>query len=362
MRANRLQVLLLVGVVLVAIVTISAFSQNGKKVGPCTATGSGATSVSLLSASDAGDSTAIQKAIDQATASGGGIVQLSVGEFQINQPLVLRANVALKGSGPGTVLKATSRFLKAKGPLGGHPLITTNGSQNVTIADLTADQSGDVIDGNVSGRLKEYLVDVRNSTNAVVEGVATKNPFTYSIAVVGSSNFCVHNNSTVVATSGKYDQLDGIHITDSYSGLVVGNHVDQRQGEDGDDGLVAQTIGGTVHDVAYLENDVRGGSHGAAMQLAVAGSEIYNITIANNRFWGSPSGIRTGYYGGASKAVHDVTVKGNIFVDLEGASTDLSGQLENIQVTDNRFCRSGDFNVAAGPNNQIRGNVTSCEP
>ncbi|MFP3525826.1 hypothetical protein SB912_25405, partial [Pantoea sp. SIMBA_072] len=78
------------------------------------------------------------------------------------------------------MLKATSRFLKAKGPLGGHPLITTNGSQNVTIADLTADQSGDVIDGNVSGRLKEYLVDVRNSTNAVVEGVATKNPFTYS--------------------------------------------------------------------------------------------------------------------------------------------------------------------------------------
>ncbi|WP_163161751.1 glycosyl hydrolase family 28-related protein [Arthrobacter sp. Alg241-R88] len=310
---------------------------------------------------NAGDSATVQKAIDNAAAGGGGIVQLSAGQFDIHEPLVLKSNVALKGSGPGTVLKASPRFLRSKGPLGGHPLITTYGAQNVTIADLTADQSGDVLDGNVSGRLKEYLVDVRHSTNAVVEAVATKNPFTYSIAVVGSSNFCVRNNSTVATSNGEYDQLDGIHITDSHSGLVVGNHVDQRQGKDGDDGLVAQTIGSAVYDVVYRDNDVRGGSHGAGMQLAVSGKEIYNITIENNRFWGSPSGIRTGYYDGESQAVHDVIVRGNFFVDLDGASTSFSGQLENIQVVDNRFCRSGDFKVADGPKNLVARNEASCE-
>ncbi|MBD1537615.1 hypothetical protein HC749_05445 [Arthrobacter sp. S13_S34] len=326
------------------------------------ATGSSATTATMIHASDAGDSAAIQKAIDKAAAGGGGIVQLSAGQFDIHKPLILKSNVALRGSGKDTVLKASSRFLQSKGPLGGHPLITTYGAKDVTIADLTADQSGDIINGNVAGRLKEYLVDVRHSTNAVVEGIATKNPFTYSIAVVGSNNFCVRNNSTVASSNGEYDQLDGIHITDSHSGMVVGNHVDQRQGRDGDDGLVAQTIGSAVHDVIYRDNDVRGGSHGAGMQLAVSGKEIYNITIENNRFWGSPSGIRTGYYDGENQAVHDITIKGNLFENLDGASTNFSGQLENIQVVDNRFCQSGEFKVAEGPKNLVARNEVLCEP
>ena len=87
-----------------------------------------------------------------------------------------------------------------------------------------------------------YLIDVRDSENAVVIGVRTRNPFSYSIAVVGSSGFCVSRCNTQVATSGLYNQLDGIHVLDSNDGQVIGNYVDQRIGTDGDDGLVAHTI------------------------------------------------------------------------------------------------------------------------
>lgn len=329
----------------------------------CTASGSKAVQVRQVERQQGSSSfdysSLIQAAIDAASRDGGAIVQLPAGLIFIERPLVIKSNVALKGTGQGTVLKAGSRFLDSKGPYGGHPLITTDGASDITIADLTADQSGDVLDGNISGRLNEYLIDVRLSKNAVVEGVYTRNPFTYSIAVVGSSGFCVRNNNTVAASSGKYDQLDGIHITDSDSGTVIGNKIDQRRGSDGDDGLVAQTIGAPVHDIVYRDNEVRGGSHGSGMQLAGGTHEIYNITIANNRFWGSPSGIQTGYYHGRA-AVHDVRVTGNIFVDNAGPSVDFFGDLRNIIVSDNSVCRSGDLKVADGSGNRVANTLGSC--
>lgn len=358
MKAYRLPVLLLAPATLAAIAMILLFRLKDDGMN-CTATGSTSSQVTEVKAGSG--SVAIQRAIDAASRNGGGIIQLTAGRFDIHRPLILKDNVALRGSGSDTVLKAASDFLEVKGPHGGHPLITTDGAKNVTIGHLTADQSGDKLNGNTRGRLNEYLIDVRHSTNAVVEGIFTRNPFTYSLAVVGSYNFCIRENSTVANSSGKYDQLDGIHITDSHSGVVVRNHVDQGQGEDGDDGLVAQTIGAAVHDVVYRDNDVRGGPHGAAMQLAVSGHEIYNITIENNRFWGSPLGVHTGYYEGEDQAVHDVVVRNNVFLNLEGHSTNFYGKLENIEVSNNQVCRSGNLLVADGLGNVIKGTVASCE-
>ena len=54
---------------------------------------------------------------------------------------------------------------------------------------------------------------------------------------------------------------------------------------DGDDGLVAHTIGAPVHDVLYADNTVRGGDNGDGMQLAVGNYPVYDLV-----------GIRTGYY------------------------------------------------------------------
>lgn len=347
----------------VAVVAANPGAETPVATDYCSAPGSQATQVKEFNTQQYLDpedtSKALQQLIDSATKDGGGIVQLPAGTFTLGRPLVLKSNVALKGTGAATVVKAGPDFLTTKGPFGGHPLITTNGARNVTISQLTADQSGNELDGNASGRLSEYLIDVRHTTNALVEGVRTRNPFTYSLAVVASSNFCIRNNDTLVTSSGKYDQLDGIHITDSHGGMVEGNTVDQRQGDDGDDGLVAQTIGASVHDVTYRNNKVRGGSHGSGMQLAVGTHEIYNITVDNNRFWGSPDGVKTGYYDG-NAPVRDVVVNNNSFTDIPGPWLDFHGDLKNITVTGNVACQSGPMKLGEASGNVVSNNREGC--
>jgi len=315
---------------------------------------------------------AIQGAINTAAAAGGGVVALPAGTFLINGHLILKNNVKLTGVGPTTVLKAGPDFLGSTGPDGGYPIVTTAGASNVTIANLTADQNGDVLNGNAdpNGRLRAYLVDIRNSHNVVVDNVYTRNPFTYSIAVVRSKDFCIVNCNTLVATSGRYDQLDGIHVLDSNTGQVIDNHVNQGVGTDGDDGLVAHTIDAAVYDVLYANNTVRGGDNGDGMQLAVGNYPIDNVTIRNNDFYESPFGIRTGYWNtGANGAVYNILIRANYIHDLRpghafprgGDAIDIGGfgaiaSVNYIAVIDNRTCDAGTITVIRGVGNIIARN------
>jgi polygalacturonase len=356
--------------------TSSGFSSSAFSDQVCSASGAPATRLfapSGMVANTVTDNTgAIQKAINAASSAGGGVVALPAGKFLVDGHLILKSNVKLTGVGPATVLKAGSRFLESVSSDGGYPIITTDGASNVTIANLTADQSGNVLNVNVhsSDRLAAYLVDVRGSRNVVVDGVYARNPFTYSIAVVGSNDFCIVHCNTRVATSGRYDQLDGIHILDSNTGQVIDNHVDQRVGTDGDDGLVAHTIGAPVYDVLYADNTVRGGSGGEGMQLAVGNYPIYNLTIRNNDFYGSPAGIGTGYYdSGTNGAVHNIMITSNYIHDLHpgrafpdgGNAIDISrfkAPVTNIVVSNNRTCRAGIITVVDGLGNTVTQNQT----
>jgi polygalacturonase len=316
------------------------------------------------------DSTgAIQRAINAAASAGGGVVRLPAGTFIINGHLILKNNVMLTGAGPQTVLKAGPKFLDSKGPEGGYPVVTTSGASNVTIAHLTADQNGAVLNGNANpeGRLSAFLIDVRDSHNVVVDGVYTRNPFTYSLAVVKSNDFCVTHCNTRVATSGRYNSLDGIHVLDSHTGQVIDNYVDQRVGTDGDDGLAAHTIDAPVYDVLYADNTVRGGNQGNGMQLAVGNHPIYDLTIRDNHFWGSPFGIRTGYVrSGANGAVHNITITGNSIYNLvPGKAFPLGGNAIDIgdfgarapvtyvNVTKNLTCHAGIITVVRGVGNTV---------
>jgi hypothetical protein len=200
--------------------------------------------------------------------------------------------------------------------------------------------------------------------------VSTRNPFTYSIAVVGSKDFCISHCRTRVATSGRYDGLDGIHILDSNTGQVIENNVDQRVGTDGDDGLVAHTIHAPVYDVLYANNTVRGGSGGDGMQLAVGNFPIYDVIIRNNNFWGSPYGIRTGYWSsGADGSVYNITISHNYIHDLipgrafphGGDAINIGGfgataPVTRVSVTGNRICDAGTITVVRGAGNIAAGN------
>jgi polygalacturonase len=345
-----------------------------------TCAASGATSKRIIVPSGlAPDSTrdstgAIQAAINAAASAGGGVVALPTGTFLINGHLILKSNVKLSGAGQMTVLKAGPNFLTSTGPNGGYPIVTTARASNVTIANLTADQSGNILNGNINPRkrLVAFLVDVRNSHNAVVDNVYTRNPFTYSIAVVRTDDFCVRHCNTQAATNGRYDALDGIHILDSNSGQVIGNYVDQRIGTDGDDGLAAHTISAPVYDVLYADNKVRGGNHGDGMQLAVGEYPIHNLVIRDNSFWGSPFGIRTGYIkSGPDGSVYDISITDNDIYDLVpgkafpdgGNAIDIGGfgaiaPVAYITVKNNYICHAGIITVLRGVGNTVGHNRT----
>jgi len=348
----------------------------------CSASGAMASRVFMPSDTEpnvasADNTNAIQNTINDAASAGGGIVSLSAGTFYIDSHLVLKTNVKLTGAGTSTVLKAGSTSLSSSWPYGGYPLITTAGASNVTIANLIADQNGEAFNASVigRGRLSAYLIDVRNSRNVVVDGVYTRNPFTYSIGVVRSSDFCIAHCNTQVATSGLYDGLDGIHVMDSHDGQVIDNYVDQRIGTDGDDGLVAHTLGAPVYDILYADNTVRGGNHGSGMQLAVGNHPIYDLTIRNNNFWGSPFGIRTGYWDtGADGAVHNIVISDNYIHNLVpgtsfphgGNAVDIGGfgaiaPVTYISVTNNLICEAGIIIIAQGEGNAATDNHL-CSP
>jgi polygalacturonase len=317
------------------------------------------------------DYTAIQTAIDDAGKAGGGIVSLPAGTFLINGHLTMKNNVTLEGVGPSTIIKAGPKFLDST-PEIGYSIVNTNGASNVTIENFTADQQGNILNGNSINRFLGYVIHVYRSNNVIVDGVYTRNPFAYSIVAENSTKFCLKNNNTQVDTSGKYDQLDGIHVLNSSFGDVIDNYIDQGYGADGDDGLVAHTIGGSVHDITYAGNKVRGGKGGSCMQLALtnATDTIYNIKIQNNECWGSPRGIRTGYYGGPNGSVYNIIIGGstktgnyihdNTFNDTTtGDAVNIYGNgidPHNIIVTYNKACKAGTFSVGKGKNNITKHN------
>jgi Pectate lyase superfamily protein len=334
------------------------------------------------------DFAGIQQDINDTAAAGGGIVTLPPGTLLVNGHLVLKSNVKLMGAGNAnsitpTIIKAGPKFMDTTGPNGGYPLISTNGAVNVTLANLVADQSGDTLNGNVGDRLAAYVIDIRSSSNALVDAVSTRKPFTYSIAAVGSNRFCIRYSDTRVATSGLYDQLDGIHVLDSSFGDVDYNKVDQRydNSTDGDDALVAHTINGPTHDIAYVGNKARGGSRGDGMQIAVGSYPIYNLTIQNNEIYDSPEGIRTGYYDAKTGAVHDIalggsTGSGNYIHDLRGGIAFPSGgnaieigldapsasPIYKVAATYNQACNAGSITVRADPTNGVANNTGCTSP
>jgi polygalacturonase len=331
----------------------------------CSAQGSSAsTPVPVVGANSNGSSDdfdAIQNAIDLAGDRGGGVVALPAGTFMINRSLMLANNVELTGVGPATVIKAGPHFLSAEAPGGGYPLISTAGASNTTIAHLTADQSGEMLDGNVPARLTGYVVEGFYSQNVVVDGVYVRNPFTYAIAMVATTGFCVENSNVVVTTGDRYNQLDGIHILDSNTGQVINNFI-----ESGDDGLAAHTIGAPVYNILYANNRVRGGTYTDGIQLAVGNFPIYDIRIEDNDFYGSRFGIRAGYYDSGTGALYDITIKGNYIYDLaagsefpaiEIRSSPARNVVKDVTVVNNQVCNAGGITVVPGTGNVVRGTM-----
>ncbi len=343
----------------------------------CSATGSSATTVvtptGLVAGGSTDNTTAIQNAINKAgKSSGGGIVSLPAGTFMINGHLVMKSNVKLTGVGPSTVIEAGPNFLTTTGTGGGYPIISTAGASNVTIANLTANQSGTTLNANnAASRLYSYVVEARSSSNVLFNGISVINPFTYSIAMVGASNFCVENSSVNASTTDtEYNQLDGVHIMDSNNGDVINNTIIS-----GDDGLAAHTLSSApVYNVLFANNLVYGGDGAAGLQFAIGSpAAIYGITVEDNDFYGSMYGIHTGYYGStATGSVYNISMSNNYIYNLLGGTSALAvqmgddgqvGAITNVAISDTLLCNVGGIEVQTGTGNSVTGTTTTtaCE-
>jgi polygalacturonase len=329
----------------------------------CSASGASAEAqapVAGLNSTGSSDDTAvIQHAIDIAGQKGGGVVALPRGTFLIDGHLIMRTQVKLTGVGPATVLKAGPGFLAAQSPSHGYPIISTYGADDVTISNLTADQSANTLYAAMAARLAGYVVEGRYSRNVLINDVYVRNPFTYSIAMVRSTNFCVEHCHITASTSDRYNQLDGIHILDSNSGQVIYNVV-----QSGEDGLVAHTIGAPVYNVLYAGNDVLAGKNSTGLQLAVGDFPIYAITVADNDFHGSLYGIRTGYYDSRAGALYDIEISRNYIHNLsktrQSPAIEIGGfgglgPIRDVKVTNTQKCAAGAIIVPAGQGDVVRG-------
>jgi hypothetical protein len=107
------------------------------------------------------------------------------------------------------------------------------------------------------------------------------------------------------------------------------------------------------------------------MQIAVGNFSIYRIKLLDNEFWGSPFGIRTGYYDNGTGDVDHITISKNYIHDLKpghafperGNAIDIgfgnrrSSTITNTSITNNLVCNAGVIKLAPGQGNVMSNNT-----
>ncbi len=301
------------------------------------------------------DATAIQNALTAAGTADGGIVYLPPGTYIVNKYLTIPSNVTLLGAGMGvTIIKSGGSALRTSGGTapdgGGYSILQATGGsrQNITVQDLTVDgnESADRTALAASGvRLNSYLVDMRSVTGLRLIRVATRNTWTYNIAVLDSTTVLVTQCDVQSPNvTGSYNQLDGIHIWGSVRARIIGNNVDNGVGGDADDGLACHVFGGGVSssDVVFANNTVRGGPHGHCLQIAGdQTATITGVTVVGNTFWGAVRGLTLQWFSAsAGAAIRSVAIDGNTFRGLTSDSAieiiaNGGGRWDDISITGN---------------------------
>ncbi len=352
----------------------AASPPTGSALGECAqpgqATVTGATNATVratMEASSGDMAPAIQSAINNASSAGGGIVLLGAGTYQLDSRLTMASGVELEGAGE----ESTTLQMEAANT----GVITTGGASNTTIADLTVDQNGQLLNSSSGGGNPGYYeVMIDGGTNNIVQQVQLINPVNYMLDEDNNaSGFCMRGNTAIVnGAEGKYSDntyanLDGIHIDGGTNGDILNNYIDERQNgaTDGDDALVAQSYTANQSYVEFIDNVARGGNNGDCMQFALGPGSISNDTVSGNELWGCPFGIRTGGYAASGSITNTVITNNNIHNLIAGSGAsgsfpnggnaiELGGFLSSGQsasansVTNNFVCNAGNVVSESG--------------
>lgn len=243
------------------------------------------------------DTAAIQKAIDDCAAAGGGTVVLAGAPMFVSGPLSLKSHITLSIAA-GTTLAGSEDhddypLIEELREHGRQPLLSSDHATDITI------DGGGTIDGRgqswwpdrSAANKRPRLIVFRHSSHIVMANVTVQNSPSWQIVPYYSTDL-VFRNMTIYAPDRVSHNTDGI---DPFSSSHV--LIDHVTIDTGDDNVAIKSgqpnsPGGDEpsHDIVIRDSTFLHG-HGLSVGSEVAGG-VYNVLAERVHFKGTGTGVR----------------------------------------------------------------------
>ncbi|EEF26321.1 Polygalacturonase precursor, putative [Ricinus communis] len=243
------------------------------------------------------DTAAIQKAIDDCAAAGGGTVVLAGAPMYVSGPLVLKSHITLSIA-TGTTLAGSEEhddypLIEELRESGRQPLLSSDKATDITI------NGGGTIDGRgqswwpdrSAANKRPRLIVFRHSSHILMENITVQNSPSWQIVPYYSTDL-VFRNMTVYAPDRVSHNTDGIDPFSSSHVLIEHVTIDT-----GDDNIAIKSgqpnsPGGDEpsHDIVIRDSTFLHG-HGLSIGSEVAGG-VYNVLAERIHFKGTGTGVR----------------------------------------------------------------------
>jgi polygalacturonase len=273
------------------------------------------------------DTTAIQKAIDDCAAKGGGVVRLAGAAKFVSAPLVLKSHITLEIA-EGTTLEGSTNHddypeieqFHAKGK---QSLLSATNAEDITI------RGGGVIDGRGeswwvnSHQIRPRLIVFDHCKHVLMENVTVENSPMWQIVPYYSDDLTFRNMKILAPTPAGHN-TDGIdpfssgHVLIDHVTIDTGDdNVAIKSGQPGSAGPDAPSHDITVRDCVFLKG------HGMSVGSEVAGG-VQHVHVERVEFKGTTQGIRLKSGRDRGGDLSDFTYKD---ITMEGVGT-------AVQITD----------------------------
>lgn len=275
---------------------------------------------------------AIQRAIDECAAAGGGTVQVPAGNF-LTAPLVLRSNVRLNLAKGATLVASTEevafRPTEANRRMAAEnnwlPFISIADAQNVAITgEGTIDGQGAVwwerwrqairASGKKGGTDRPRLIYILRAQNVLVDGVTLTHSPSFNVVMRYSENITVNN--TRIVSPFHAPNTDAVDPIDSRNIRITHNVIDCN-----DDHVAIKAEKpdsrfpeGVVSNIYIAYNTLLQG-RGISIGSETAGG-VNGVLVAHNRFQGSMYGLRIKSPRGKGGEVRNVIYRDTKMVDV----------------------------------------------
>jgi len=243
------------------------------------------------------DTVAIQKAIDDCAAKGGGVVRLAGAAKFVSAPLVLKSHITLEIAA-GTTLEGSTNHddypeIEEFHQKGRQSLLSAHSVEDITI------RGGGIIDGRgeswwpnrAEGYTRPRLIVFDHVKHVLMENVTVQNSPMWQIVPYYSEDL-TFRNMKVLAPLPEGHNTDGIdpfsskHIVIDHVTIDTGDdNVAIKSGQPGSPGPDDPTVDVTITDCVFVKG------HGLSVGSEVAGG-VQHLRVERVTFKGTTAGIR----------------------------------------------------------------------